>query len=211
MSLLQIVSSKIIIEPARDHRHCHETLGYDPVTIVITVQQWYFEWCFQNNHKLQSALSCFTGQIEYHLLSHPVSKLTKEIPFEGKQICSPVPVEGITVFTDGSGETRKAAVAWRKYDHWEYETTIQRGSPQLVELCAVLLAFTLFPDFVNVATDSIYVANLVKHLDQAVLYNFQEKPLFIMLVKLWTVLCAQKHSYFIMHIRSHSSLPGFFY
>lgn len=194
----------------KGRRRCHEILGHDPVTIVIPVQQWYFEWCFQNNHELQSALSFFTGQIKYHLPSHPVLKLTKEIPFEGKQICSPVPVDGITVFTDGSGKTGKAAVAWRKDDHWEYETMIQQGSLQLVELCAVLLAFTLFPGSVNIVTDSIYVANLVKHLDQAVLYNIQEKPLFITLVKLWTVIGARKHPYFIMHICSHTSLPGFF-
>lgn len=102
---------------------------------------------------MQSALSCFTGQISYHLPSHPVLTLTKEIPFEGKQICSPVPVEGITVFTDGSGKTGKAAVAWRKDDHWEYQTVIQQGSPQLVELSAVLLAFTLFLGSVNIVTD----------------------------------------------------------
>lgn len=77
------------------------------MTIVIPVQQWYFEWCFQNNHQLQSASSCFTGQIKYHLPSHPVLSLTKEIPFEGKQICSPVPVEGITVFTDESEKLEK--------------------------------------------------------------------------------------------------------
>lgn len=38
----------------------------------------------------------------------------------------------------------------------------------------------------------------------------KDKPLFVMLLKLWTVICNQKHSYFIMHICSHTSLPGFF-
>ncbi|KAL2309372.1 LOW QUALITY PROTEIN: hypothetical protein Nmel_005569 [Mimus melanotis] len=51
------------------------------------------------------------GQITYNLPSHPILTLTKDIPFEGKQICSSVPVEGITVFTDGSGKTGKPAVA----------------------------------------------------------------------------------------------------
>lgn len=31
-----------------------------------------------------------------------------------------------------------------------------------------------------------------------------------MLLKLWTAISHQKHSYFIMHICSHTSLPGFF-
>ncbi|KAF2982063.1 hypothetical protein EK904_011612, partial [Melospiza melodia maxima] len=44
----------------KGRRHCHEILGHDPVTIFIPVEQWYFEWCFQNNHELQSALSSFT-------------------------------------------------------------------------------------------------------------------------------------------------------
>lgn len=90
---------------------------------------------------MQSALSYFTGQITYHLPSHPILTLTRNISFQGKQICSPVPVEDITVFTDGSGKTGKAPVAWKKDDHWEYEVMIQQGSPQLVGLCAVLLAF----------------------------------------------------------------------
>lgn len=98
-------------------RCCHEILGCDPMTIVTPAQQWYFEWCFQNNHKLQFASSYFTGQITYYLPSHPVLTLTKDIPLEGKQICSRVPVEGETVFTDGSGKTGKAAVAWKKYNH----------------------------------------------------------------------------------------------
>lgn len=58
---------------------------------------------------------------------------------------------------------------------------IQEGSPQLVEFCAVFLAFTLFPNPVNIVTDSVYVANLVKHLDQAMLCNIREKTLFVML------------------------------
>lgn len=49
----------------------------------------------------------------------------------------------------------------------------------MVELCPVLLAFTLFSNAVNIVTDSVYVVNLVKHLDQAVLYNIKEKPSFV--------------------------------
>lgn len=126
---------------------------------------------------MQFALFYFTGQTTYYLLSHPILTLTK-------QFFSLVPVEGETVFTDGSGKTGKAAVAWKKEDHWEFEVMIRQGSPQLIELCAVLLAFTLFPNSVNIVTDSVYVANLVKHLDQAVLYDIQEKPLFVTLLKL---------------------------
>lgn len=96
-------------------RRFHEILGCDPVTIVIPVQQWYFEWCFQNNHELQSALSSFTGQIAHHLPSHPILNFTKRIPLQGKQLCSSGPVEeGVTVFTDGSGSPGKAAVARKK-------------------------------------------------------------------------------------------------
>ncbi|KAL2300454.1 hypothetical protein Nmel_012432, partial [Mimus melanotis] len=170
-------------------------LGHDPVTIVIPVQQWYFEWGFQNHHELQSALSYFTGQITYHLPSHPIFTLTRDIHFQRKQICSPVPVEGMTVFTDGSGKTGKDPVAWKRDDHWEYEVVIQQWCPQLVELWAVFLAFTLFPNPVNIVTHSVYVANLVKHLAQAVLYNIREKPLFVMLSKLWTVICNRRHLY----------------
>lgn len=90
--------------------------------------------------------------------SYPILTLTRDIPFQEKQICSPAPVEGMTVFTDGSGKTGKAAVAWIKDDHWEYEVMIQQGSPQLVELCAVFLVFILFPNSVHIATDLVHVS-----------------------------------------------------
>lgn len=85
---------------------------------------------------------------------------------------------------------------------------VQEGSPQLIDLCAILLTLTLFPSSVNTVTDSVHDANLVIQLDQAVLYNVKEKPLFVMLLKLWTVIPNQKHSYFIFHICSHTLLPG---
>ncbi|NXL88528.1 POK6 protein, partial [Alectura lathami] len=84
------------------------------------------------------------------------------------------------------------------------------GSPQVVELRAVLLAFTLLPMALNIFTDSVYVANLLKHLDQAVLYNVKEKPLFQILLHLWNTVRHSSDPYFVMHLRSHTNLPGFF-
>ncbi|NXL93886.1 PO113 protein, partial [Alectura lathami] len=75
---------------------------------------------------------------------------------------------------------------------------------------AVLLAFTLLPMALNIVTDSVYVANLLKHLDQAVLYNVKEKPLFQILLQLWNTIRHRSDPYSVMHIRSHTNLPGFF-
>ncbi|KAF2977684.1 hypothetical protein EK904_000291, partial [Melospiza melodia maxima] len=159
--------------------------------------------------KVADAAMRFRLQIAYHLPSHTILNFTKRIPFQGKLLLLFCASERCNSFYRWIRNNWKNCYSLED-DHWEYEVMVQQGSPQLSELCSLLLAFTLFPSSVNIVTDSVYVANLVKQLDQDVLYNVKEKPLFVMFLKLWTVIHNQKHSYFIMHIRSHTSLPGFF-
>ncbi|KFW86787.1 hypothetical protein N305_06572, partial [Manacus vitellinus] len=84
------------------------------------------------------------------------------------------------------------------------------GSPQVVELRAVTVAFQLFPQPVNIITDSAYVANLLSRLDQTVLSSVDQRKLFTVLLELWTTIQQRTTPYFVLHIRSHTTLPGFF-
>ncbi|XP_010579894.1 PREDICTED: endogenous retrovirus group K member 11 Pol protein-like [Haliaeetus leucocephalus] len=104
--LFELIADVII----KTRKRCVELIGRDPATIVLPVQNWYFEWCLANNYELQVAMAGFQRQISYHLPSHLLLKFAQEIPFGQKYLSQPEPVKGPTVFTDGSGKTGKAAV-----------------------------------------------------------------------------------------------------
>ena len=165
-----------------------ELLARDPETIVVPVQSEYFEWCLANNSALQAAMTNFTGQIRYHLPSHPLVKMCRQIPFAQKHLNQSKPVPGPTVFTDGSGKTGKAAMVWYDGHQWRNKIEYQEGSPQIVELRAVVMVFQHFSCPVNVVTDSAYVAGLVQRLDKAVLGQVNNETLFGILKFLRTTI-----------------------
>ncbi|KFO65121.1 hypothetical protein N302_12555, partial [Corvus brachyrhynchos] len=83
------------------------------------------------------------------------------------------------------------------------------GSPQVVELAAVVRAFQLFPEPFNLITDSAYVANIVKRIEGSVLKDVSKDSLYRYLTCLYSILQNRKSQYFVSHIRAHFSLPGF--
>ncbi|KGL78839.1 hypothetical protein N309_09732, partial [Tinamus guttatus] len=82
------------------------------------------------------------------------------------------------------------------------------GSPQIVELSAVVRVFTRWPSAVNIITDSAYVAGLVSRLEHSFLKEVSNETLFALLWKLRWLLNRRIYPYFIQHVRSHTSLPG---
>ncbi|RMB95072.1 hypothetical protein DUI87_28443 [Hirundo rustica rustica] len=58
-------------------------------------------------------------------------------------------------------------------------------------------------------TDSAYVAGVVSRAEQAVLSEVSISPLFNLLSKLVNLISHQEQQFYVMHIRSHSDLPGF--
>ncbi|NXY45444.1 POK19 protein, partial [Ceuthmochares aereus] len=165
-----------------------------------------FEWCLANSLALQAALMNYTGQIEYHLPSHPLCKLGSQIRTGQKQLSQKEPVADPTVYTDGSG---KAAVVWYDDHQWQHIVEQQEGSPQIVELCAVTLAFQRFTRAVNIVTDSAYVAGLVQRLDKALLGKVSNALLFGVFQSLWLTIQKRSQPYYVLHIKSHTTLPGF--
>ncbi|NXY78883.1 POK19 protein, partial [Glareola pratincola] len=180
----------------------------DPEKIILPLQSDYFEWSLANSSALQAAMMNYTGQISYQLPSHPLIKLGSQVRFGQKQLSQLDPVEGPTVFMDGSGKTGKAAIVWKDGSQWRHKIEHQEGSPQVVELRAMAMVFQNFPGPVNIITDSAYVAGLVQRLDKAVLGHGSNETLFRVLKLLWLEIQKRHYEYYVMHIKSHTTLPG---
>lgn len=82
-----------------------------------------------------------------------------------------MPLEAVTVLTDGSGKTRKSVVMWQNQTTKEWESDIQaavEGSHQIMELATLVRAFQLFSEPFNLVTDSAYVANIDKRVEGSI-------------------------------------------
>ncbi|NWQ78374.1 POK19 protein, partial [Columbina picui] len=184
-------------------------MARDPEMIVLPVQSNYFKWCMANSSALQATMMNYMGQISYHLPSHPVLKLGSQVKFGRKQLNQLNPVNGPMVFTDGSGRTDKAAIVWKDESQWQHRIEYQEESPQVVQLRAMTMVFQAVPGPVNIVTDSAYVAGLVQQLDKAVLGHMSNEKLLGVLKLLWLEIQKCHYEYYVMHVKSHTTLPGF--
>ncbi|KFQ22368.1 hypothetical protein N331_11285, partial [Merops nubicus] len=90
------------------------------------------------------------------------------------------------------------------------------GSVQLVELRAVAMAFQRLSQVpLSLVTDSTYVADMTQCLDCSLLKEVNA-ALFLLLKTLWHAIQDQVHimfctfhPYYVLHVRSHTNLPGF--
>ncbi|NXV79011.1 PO113 protein, partial [Atlantisia rogersi] len=78
-----------------------------------------------------------------------------------------------------------------------------------VELTAVVRVFRKWSAPLNLITDSAYVAGIVERAEASVLQNVSHSELFALLQELIFLSDSRPHPYFVMHVRSHTSLPGF--
>ncbi|RMB92373.1 hypothetical protein DUI87_31248 [Hirundo rustica rustica] len=183
--------------------------GKDFTTIYLPLKKDYFDWALQKSEDLQIAMLDYSGVCTIHFPSHRLLKA--KLSFREKPKISEVPLDAITVFTDGSGKTHKSVSTWQDdiTGEWKSDIRIVQGSPQIVELAAVVRAFELFQQPFNLITDSAYVANVVKRLDGSLLREVDNENLYSYLLCMRTLLQNRKHKYFVSHIRAHFSLPGF--
>lgn len=191
-------------------QRCLQLMGADPAKIILPVQREDFDWSFANSVSLQSALENFSGQITYHLPSHRLLHMAKSTQISLRPKNSQEPVQGPTVFTDGSGRTGKAIVTWRDGSEWQVLEGHEDGSAQLVELKAAVMAFEKFSqEPFNLVTDSAYVADIAQRLGHSVLKEVSNPALFHLLKALWCAIQARVHPFYVLHVRSHTNLPGF--
>ncbi|RMC03244.1 hypothetical protein DUI87_20438 [Hirundo rustica rustica] len=150
-----------------------------------------FDWSFANSVSLQNALENFSGQIAYHLPSHKLLHVAKFTEISLQPKISQEPVQGPTIFTDGSGRTGKAIVTWRDGSEWQVLEGHDDGSAQLVELRAAVMAFQRFSQQpFNLVTDSAYVADIAQRLGHSVLKDDSNAALFHLLKFLWCAIQA---------------------
>ncbi|NXE50569.1 POK6 protein, partial [Casuarius casuarius] len=84
-----------------------------------------------------------------------------------------------------------------------------KGSTQIVKLAAAVRAFTLFKaQPLNVVADSLYVTGIIQRLEQSFLKTLTNEQLFLLLKQLLFLLEQREHDYFVLHVHSHTNLPG---
>ncbi|NXB12878.1 POK19 protein, partial [Cnemophilus loriae] len=189
---------------------CVQLSGREPAIMTVPLTSEYWDWCMANSSVLQMAMVEFPGKILFHRPAHKFLQMHLELQIVESSLYSSIPLQGRTVFTNGSGRTGKVVVTWKEGDQWHDLIGRQDGSPQLAELWAVIMAFEAWPyENLNVVYDSQYVCNIVRQLDRAVLKEINNKELFYLLKTLWHALCQRTAPFYILHVRSHTNLPGF--
>ncbi|RMB93669.1 hypothetical protein DUI87_29899 [Hirundo rustica rustica] len=121
------------------------------------------------------------------------------------------PLKALAIFTDASGASHKSLITWKdpQTQQWEEDIVEVEGLPQVPELATVVRVFGKFPEPFNLVTDSAYVAGVVSRAEQAVLSEVSNSSLFNLLSKLVNLISHREQQFYVMHIRSHTDLPGF--
>lgn len=101
-------------------------------------------------------------------------------------------------------------MTWKdsKTQKWESDIQIVEGSLQIAELAAVVRAFERFKEPINLVTDLAYVASLVARAEHSLLKEVSNPNLHRVLLKLIYLISHRKQPFHIMHVRSHTNLPG---
>lgn len=128
-----------------------------------------------------------------------------------KEIPSRKPLKALTIFMDMSGGSHKSVMTWKdpQTQWWETNVKIVEGSPQVAELDAVIKVFEKFPEPINIVTDSAYVAGVMSRAEHMVLKQVSNPVIYKLLLRLVQLVSHQEQPFYIMHVRSHSDLPGF--
>ncbi|NWT77177.1 POK19 protein, partial [Prunella himalayana] len=167
-----------------------------------------FENLLQGSGSLQLSLDSYSGQVSVHALPHKL--FNEEFHLIAPEKRSRRPLKALTVFTDASRASHKSVMTWRnpQTEHWEADVEFVEGSPQVAELAAVVRAFEKFSEPINLVTDSAYVAGVVSRVEDAVLKEIKNEKLFRLLSKLIYLVSQREHPFYVMHVRSHTDMPG---
>lgn len=78
--------------------------------IYLPLKKDYFDWAMQKSNDLLIALLAFPGACTINFPQHKM--LQSQICYRAKPKISKEPLDGIAVFTDGSGKTHKSVITW---------------------------------------------------------------------------------------------------
>lgn len=183
--------------------------GADPSVIYLPVTRDYLDWLQQHSLAFQVALQGFSGQLNIHMPAHTLLNSSSQLNFIEKSYCSPIPIaNACRVFTDGSGKTGRSLIVWQSNRQWLQDVEVVHGSSQPVELAAVVRASEKFQDELNIVTDSAYVAGIVTRIEEAYIKEVTNPLLFSLLLCLHFAVQLHMKRYYILHVCSHTSLPG---
>ncbi|NWW39955.1 POK6 protein, partial [Panurus biarmicus] len=200
------VMAMLIVKP---RQRLTTLAGKDLDRIYLPLTTFYLNWLLQMSEKMQIALADYPGQISIHPPKHKL--LSSSFNLLPKPKRSETPLRAMTIFTDGSRKTHKSVIVRRDSETgtWQSDVAVVEGSPQIVELAAVVRVFQKFSTHIYLITDSAYVSGIVHRAENSVLKNVKNNILFSWLKLLVYLLDQRTALYFVMHTRSHSNLPGF--
>ncbi|RMB99772.1 hypothetical protein DUI87_23774 [Hirundo rustica rustica] len=167
--------------------------------------------CLHSHKALQFALDSYTGQISIHQPAHKLFREQIQFKLSLKNVQSRRPLKALTIFPDASGASHKSVITWKnpQTQQWEKDIVKVEGSPQVAELAAAVRAFEKFPEPFHLVTDSAYVGGVVSSAEQAVPSEVSNTALFNLLSKVVNLISHREQQFYVMHIRSHTDLPGF--
>lgn len=191
----------------RGRRRALALLGLPPSDIIVPFPKDAWEAAFHNSDLLQLSFIGFFGTVSHHLPRDPRVQIFPQVPYLVRPLLSPRPLEGPTLFTDGSPS--RGVVTWQDGEEWRSRYTGPQISPQRAELAAAVLASSLFPDSpLNIITDSLYVAGVLRHIEGSVVSPGCDKNLLSLFLALQCHLTRRTAPYYVAHIRSHQPFPG---
>lgn len=122
-----------LIQQGRSELHALD--GCDPDIIYVPDTKENLDWLLAESSIVQMALADYQQQLS---IRSPKRKLWTDIchlPLYAKQRCHSAPVVGLSIFTDGSGKSKKASMAWRDpvTGTWNTDTSVAtQGSTQVI-------------------------------------------------------------------------------
>ena len=140
--------------------------------------------------RIQMALQSYMGEISFKSLSHPLFHFCTQTPLTfSSVISSPTISDALTMFTDGSGKTGKASIAWHANNDWQIKVSHGHSATQIAEFAAVYLALCTFPSVpLNILTDSAYIANAVPLLPSILNFHQTTQDIFTHFLKIKQLL-----------------------
>lgn len=166
------------------------------------------EHLLRENENLQFALDSYPRKLSIHQPGHNLFNC--EFHLIPKDIQSHKPLKTLTIFTYVSRNFHKSVITWKdpQTQRWETDIKTIEGSPQVAKLDAVIRAFERFPESINIITDSAYVAGVVFRAEHVVLREVSNPVIYRLLARLVQLISHWEQPFHVMHVRSHSDLPG---
>ncbi|TRZ18665.1 hypothetical protein HGM15179_008418 [Zosterops borbonicus] len=165
------------------------------------------------HHYMNDVLVCAPNDdLLTHALDLTVTALvTAGFELQESKIQRMPPWKYLGLEIDASGRSHKSVMTWKdpQIQRWESDVTEVEGSPQVAELAAVVRAFERFSVPFNLVTDLAYVAGVVSRAEQSILQEVPNTALFELLLKLVKLISYREQPFYVMHMRSHTDLPGF--